>query len=107
MTAFRPASTRNVVLVVIAVLVLAAAGTYLTLYGSGEDAAPDDQFVDFHCTACDKSFRMSYREFEKAWNERKFTRQPDGRTLYYECPSCGEHKAVRVAQGETAPPQPD
>ncbi|MBU0617993.1 MAG: hypothetical protein KKI02_09775 [Planctomycetes bacterium] len=107
MITFRTASTRNVVLVVIAVLLLAAAGTYLTLYSSGEEPAPDDQFVDFRCTACDKPFRMSYREFEKASNERKFTAQPDGRTLHYECPTCGEHKAVRVSQGGAATPQPD
>ena len=57
MTTFRPAATRNVVLVVIALLLLVAAGTYLTLYSSGEEPAPDDQFVDFHCTACDKPIR--------------------------------------------------
>jgi predicted RNA-binding Zn-ribbon protein involved in translation (DUF1610 family) len=107
MTTFRPASTRDIVLVVIAVLLLAAAAAYFTLHGSGEDPAPDDQFVDFHCTACGQAFRMSYREFEQAWNERKFTRQRDGRTLHYECPACGEHKAVRVSQAGGATPSPD
>ena len=107
MTTFRPASTRNVVLIVVAVLLIAAAVTHFALRGSGQDPAPDDQFVDFHCTVCDKPFRMSYREFEQAWNERKFTRQPDGRTLHYECPTCGEHRAVRVAESGAAPVQPD
>jgi ribosomal protein S27E len=107
MTTFRPASIRNVVLIVIAVLLIAAAVAHFALRGGGEDAAPDDQFVDFRCTACNHTFRMSYSEFEKAWNERKFTRQPDGRTLYYECPACGEHKAVRVAGSGAATPGPD
>ena len=107
MTTFRPASTRDVVLVVIAVLLLAVAAVYFTLHGSGEDPAPDDQFMGFHCTACDQPFRLSHREFEKLWDERKFARRPDGRGLLFECPTCGEHKAVRVSQAGGATPPPD
>ncbi len=107
MTTFRPASIRDIVLVVIAVLLLAAAATYFTLHGGGEDPAPDDQFMGFHCTACDQPFRLSHREFEKLWDERRFTRQPNGTTLHYECPTCGEHKAVRVAEGGATTVQPD
>ena len=107
MTTFRSASTRNVVLIVIAVLLIVAAVTHFALRGSGEEPAPDDQFMDFRCAACGHAFRLSHREFEQLWNERRFTRQPDGRTLFYECPACGEHQAVRAVGDEAATPRPD
>jgi hypothetical protein len=103
----RAATTRDFVLLAFAIVLLIVAGTYIALRGGGEDLAPDDQFLDFRCQACGETFRLSYREFEKLWNERRFTRQADGRTLLYECPKCGQMKAERVVQFGTPREQPD
>lgn len=107
MRTFRPATTRDVVLIILAIVLLIVAGTYVTLRGGGEDPAPDDQYMDFRCQACGEPFRLSYREFEKFWDERRFTRQADGRTLLYECPKCGRHGAKRVVQPEAPTAEPE
>jgi predicted RNA-binding Zn-ribbon protein involved in translation (DUF1610 family) len=109
MRTFRPGTTRDVVLIVIAVILLVVAGSYMALRGSGEDAAPDDQYLSFRCEACGESFRLSHREFEKLTDERRFATKEDGRTLVYECPKCKEIRAVRVADEQTrgaAPTEP-
>ena len=92
----RPAATRDVVLIVLVIVVLAAAVTYGVLRSGAEDAAPDDQYISFRCQACGEAFRLSYREFEELWNKRKFVQQADGRTLLYECAKCGQMKAERA-----------
>jgi len=107
MKSSRPGATRDVVLLVIAIALLVAAGIYVTQGGDPQDAAPDDQYLEFECQACGESFRLNYAEFEKLWNERRFTRQDDGRTLLYECPKCGQREAVRKGRsGWTVPPRP-
>lgn len=107
MNAARPGSTRDLVLIALAVVLLAGAGLYFALYGSPGEPAPDDQFMSFRCQACGASFRMSHREFERVWDERKFTRDKDGRTLLYECPKCGQLKAERVPEPAAPAPGPE
>lgn len=92
----RPAATRDLVLIVLAIVVLGIAVTYAVVRSGIEDAAPDDQYVGFRCQACGESFRLSYREFEVLWNERRFEQQADRRTLLYECAKCGQMKAERA-----------
>jgi hypothetical protein len=98
MKTFRAGATRDVVLIVIAVVLLAGAGLYFKMGGGTPDDAPDDQYLDFRCQACEHEFRMSYAEFEKYFNQRRMSRQEDGRTVDFACPKCGEHKAKRVAE---------
>jgi predicted RNA-binding Zn-ribbon protein involved in translation (DUF1610 family) len=105
MPRLRAATARDVVLIIVAVVLLAAAGIYMLQRGSGIEPAPDDQYMDFRCEACGESFRLSHREFETLWDERRFTPTEDGKMLF-ECPKCGQIKAIRVAgkQAERAEP---
>jgi predicted RNA-binding Zn-ribbon protein involved in translation (DUF1610 family) len=96
------------VLIVFAIILLVVAGLYLALRGGGQDAAPDDQYVDFRCQACGESFRLSYREFEERYDRtRRFELAEDGRTLLFECPKCGEMKGERVLPGRSSAGRPE
>jgi len=101
MGTFRPGTTRDVVLIIIAVILLTVAGSYMALRGGGVEPAPDDQYMDFRCQACGESFRLSHREFEKLWDERRFAPKEGGAGAWvYECPKCGEIKGEQVVAGE-------
>jgi len=104
MRQLRSAATKEVVLVVVAIILIAIAGAYTVTRGTGEEPAPDDQFVSFKCRACGESFQLSYAEFEKVWDEGRFKRQDDGRTLLYQCPKCGQIQAERAMDAPTSGP---
>jgi len=85
--------TRTVGLLIVALALLALAGLFYTKC-SADDPAPDDEFVEFRCTACGETFRLSYEEFEKVWDRGDFRQEP-GRGVLFKCARCGEFAAKR------------
>jgi predicted RNA-binding Zn-ribbon protein involved in translation (DUF1610 family) len=109
MTRVRSGTTKNVVLISVAIVLFVIAGVYALTRGSGIEPAPDDRFVAFHCEACGEDFQYSDREFEGVFDRREYrtrkgTRERPGTGgLVFKCPKCGEFAAVRVANKGASP----
>ncbi len=100
-------TTRNVVLLTIALVILVAAGFIFIRPIVQKSDAPTDQYLSFICQNCKEHFRMNYREFEIAFEQkREFTYAPDGRTMLFKCPKCGQMKAARADDTPAAKPKP-
>jgi hypothetical protein len=101
----RAAATRDVVLIVAAVVLMAAAiGLYFSL--RKPEGAPTDQFVDFYCPDCDHHFQLSHRDVEQTiWERRDFEQDEIGK-MRIRCPKCSRYTARR-ATGIIGQPKPD
>ncbi len=91
----RRAAARDVALLGLAVALMAlAVGLFTCL--SADGAAPDDEYIGFHCPACDHTFRISHRDFERRYDDNEVRWDDDGR-LCIRCEECGEFTARRGA----------
>ena len=104
MRSLRRAGTRDVVLVAMAVVLLAAA-VFMYVRLSGGDAAPDDEFIGLYCPDCAHYFEISHREFERRFDNREFKLLGEEKALFFECEQCEQMTAERVdeppAEGQT------
>ena len=105
MKPLRRGMTRNSVLIAIAVVALLAAGLLFIRPMASKSDAPTDQYVSFICQNCKEHFRMNYREFEVAFDKHRYAGSPDGRTMLFKCPKCGQMKAARADDLPPAKPK--
>ena len=100
MSTLARAGTRNTVLIVIVVLLLAIAGWRLVRWGNRTSAAPTDEssWVYFVCENCGAYFHLNGREVEEALAKGDVTSTGMGGTTTFRCKECGELKAVRAGK---------
>jgi len=89
-----PSTKRNIILLAVLVATVGIA-SWRFLAGGAADLAPDDQFIGFHCPACDHHFTLSHREFERRFNSRECHAKPGGGILV-KCPKCENFTAERA-----------
>jgi predicted RNA-binding Zn-ribbon protein involved in translation (DUF1610 family) len=92
------ASTRNTVLIVIAVVLLAIAAWRLSCAADELRGIPTDEstWVYFVCEGCGAYFHLNGREVEAALANGDVTSTGMGGTTSFRCKECGELKAVRA-----------
>jgi hypothetical protein len=106
MTQLRGAGTRDLVLGVLALVLLAAAAFFFIRSRSKGDA-PTTEFVEFFCPKCNHHFKLSYRDFEeKIWNKHQYKVVEGERNILFKCPNCGQITAERVDEPDAQPPPP-
>lgn len=91
----RRGAARDMALLSLALVVIAAAGAYFW-YSSGGERPPTDpsSYNYFRCQACKNEFHLNGQEMEQALRRREFTQAADGRTLAFKCPKCGKNEAT-------------
>lgn len=110
----RRGATRDIVLLVLALVALGFAAFYMTNFGSGRDPAPTDAAseVGFYCEACKQRFRLNGRQVEEAMEGGDVGRRAAGddpydRGLTFRCPLCKELAGVRDRGLPSEPADPE
>ena len=74
---------------------LLAALIVLVSFGPGDDV-PSNEYVGFHCPACNRYFELSHRQFKRVWDRHDFKTDPEQHTLVFKCDKCDKLTAVRA-----------
>jgi predicted RNA-binding Zn-ribbon protein involved in translation (DUF1610 family) len=100
MSTLARAGTRNTVLIVVVVLLLAVAAWRLVRWSSGSSAIPTDEstWVYFVCADCGAYFHLNAREVEEAMARGDVASTGMGGTTSFRCKECGELKAIRAGK---------
>lgn len=96
----RRAATRDVALLVLALVLLGGAGLIYWRAGGAADGAPTDPkyTTSFVCEGCGHYFGLTPAELERAIDRRDTRGDPQTRQMWFRCPVCKELKSVRAAR---------
>jgi DNA-directed RNA polymerase subunit RPC12/RpoP len=95
----RRAAAKNVVLGLVALVALGGAAFLFTRSRHGD--VPSGEYLDFRCTKCSQTFKLSYRELDEIM-ERREIQVVDGRLKFFKCRKCGEFAAERADEAAPA-----
>lgn len=101
MTFLRRAATKDIVLIVVA-LVLVAGAVYLYSRLSKSGQASEVDMVYFFCDDCKVPTEISQLEFERRWDRKEFKAEQGG-SFWIKCSKCGKMTAERRDKESTAP----
>lgn len=98
----RRAAVRDLALIALTVVLLAASVWYFVNHGSAEEPAPTDSssWVYLVCTECNNYFYLTAGELETALQRKQFRAQPGG-AMAFACKQCGKFSGVRAGQCPT------
>jgi predicted RNA-binding Zn-ribbon protein involved in translation (DUF1610 family) len=95
----RRAAVRDLGLIALTVVLLAASVWYFVNHGTGEEPAPTDasSWTYFLCTDCREYFALNGAELEARLRKRDLRTHPGG-AMAFACRKCGKFAAVRAGK---------